>query len=251
MATNADTQVEEEVISADAEEDLRKAKEESETNTETEELEQSEEGAQSEESQEESTDESNLTTESSEPEHDLDWYKKAYEESTSEALKLKKERDELKTSPPPPVIDSQEVTEGVTLTASELYIKQKQDEEIATAFSEVTKNYPQVKDSEEYKKFTAMANTFGKTILDAEKRLATPAELYAKTVIALGWTADDTQEKLGAALKDGASSQKVSSGAGQGSSTSKVTDAMIVANRKMYPGKSDTELREELEPYTT
>lgn len=184
--------------------------------------------------------ETTLTT-PQEPDHDKDWYKKAYEESTKEALRLKALSEQV---PEPPKV---EIPEG-TLTPDQLYIKQKQDEEIANAFADVTKNYSQVKDPEEYKKFTSMANTFGKTILDAEGRLATPKELYSKTVIALGWTADDSKEQLGAALKDSAGSPRVSSGVGQ-STTSKVTDEMIIANRKMYPDKSDSEIREELEPH--
>lgn len=242
MATNAeDEEVKEETLDTSAE-DLRKAKEESETNTDTSSASE-EEPTKGEESQEESKDDSTLTTEPQE--HDLAWYQKAYEESTKEALRLK---GELEKTPPPPVIESTK-TEDITLTASELYIKQKQDEEIATAFADIVKNYPQVKDPEDYKKFTAMANTFGKTILDAEGRLATPKELYSNTVIALGWTADDSKEQLGAALKDGAGSPRISSGAGQGSSTSKVTDEMISINRKMYPGKTDAQIREELEPH--
>lgn len=248
MATNATEEVEEEtIVDTNAEEDLRKAKEESETNTEAEEPKPSEEGAQSEESpvEEEAKAEPDTTliTEPQE-EHDLDWYKKAYDNSTKEALRLKGELD--KATPEPPVTS---VPEGSTLTPDQLYIKQKQDEEIATAFADVTKNYSQVKDPEEYKKFTAMANTFGKAILDAEGRLATPKELYSKTVIALGWTIDDSKEQLGAALKDGAGSPRISSGAGQGPDTSKVTPAMISANRKMYPGKTDAQIREELEDY--
>src|SRR4051812_5356170 len=38
------------------------------------------------------------------PEHDLDWYKKAYDNSTKEALRLKGELDKKVDTPPPPVI---------------------------------------------------------------------------------------------------------------------------------------------------
>lgn len=183
-----------------------------------------------------------LTTQPQEPEKDLEWYKKAYDESTKEALRLKV----LADAKPPEVPESPALA---TLTPEQLYIKQKQDEEIANAFSEITKNYPQVSEPDEYKKFTSMATTFGKTILDAEGRLATPAELYSKTVIALGWTSDDNREKLGAALREGAGSPRVSSGSTQPRTQSKVTDEMILANRKMYPGKSDSQIREELEPH--
>jgi len=253
MATNADVEEETEV-STDVVDDLRKAKEESEPNSITEELTPSEEESTKDEespAEEESKDEpeATLTTEPQEPEHDLAWYEKAYGESTAEALRLKKENDELKKVSTPPVIDTPSVTtDDVTLTPEQLYIKQKQDEETAEAFGKVQEDYPQVKDKAEYDRFVAMAQTVGKNIVDAEKRLPPPKEVYAKTVVLLGWTADDKAEKLGAALKDGAASPRVSSGSSQ-PTTSKVTDAMIAANRKMYPGKSDAEIREELEPY--
>lgn len=175
------------------------------------------------------------------PEKDLDWYKKAYEESTKEALRLKAIADAKPPETP--------AVETPTPSGLELYVKQQQDKEIADAFAEITKNYPQASEPAEYEKFTKMANTFGKTILDAENRLATPAELYSKTVIALGWTADDDKDRLNSALKGSASAPRVSSGGASAPSSSKVTDAMIIANRKMYPGKSDSEIREELEPH--
>lgn len=190
--------------------------------------------------------EATLTTETSETEHDLDWYKTAYDNSTTEALRLKKENDEFKANQtPPPTVEPA----GEELTPDQLYIRQKRDEEISTAFSKIQKNYPQVQDKPEYDKFKVMAATVGKNIVDAEKRLPSPTEVYDKTVILLGWTKDDSKEQLGAALKDGAASPRTSSGAPTPSSTSKVTDAMIVANRKMYPDKSDAEIREELEPH--
>lgn len=225
------------------EDDLDQARKElEETESASEEDTQSDESSESDASPTGETKET-LTT-PPEPEHDLAWYRKAYKESTDEAMRLKAELD--KAPPPPaPVIDSQD---KVALTPEQLYIKQKQDEEINIAFAETVTAYPQVKDPEEYKKFTAMANTFGRTILDAEGRLATPKELYAKTAIALGWT-DDSAEKLGAALKDGASSPRVSSGGASAPQTSKVTDAMIRANRRWYPAKTDAEIREELEPH--
>lgn len=238
MATNAEDKTEDKVqTESEVAEELRKAKEEETTKVDTTEAPVIPDVVDPEE-----VVQPDLTTTPQELDKDLDWYKKAYEESTKEALRLKAIADakpEVSESKP----DSQ------TLTPEQLYIKQKQDEEIATAFADVRKNYPQVTEEAEYKKFTAMANTFGNTILAAEGRLASPEELYSKTVIALGWTSDDNKERLGAALKDGASAPRVSSGGAQARQTSKVTDQMIILNRKMYPGKSDAEIREELEPH--
>lgn len=250
MATNAET-VEETV---NVEEDLRKAKEEAEATKveESPEPAPNDKDAQSTEASEEeeapAEPDSTLTTEQpTDSDKDIEWYKKAYGESTAEALRLKKELDS-KVTPPQPVT-TPVATDEVQLTPEQLYIKQKQDEEIADAFATITKNYPQVADPAEYKKFTDMAQVFGRTILDAEKRLATPKELYTKTVIALGWTQDDSAEKLGAALKDGAASPRVSSGSPSPKKASKVSDAQLAFNRKVYPGKTDAEIREELEPY--
>lgn len=250
MATNADIEVKDEAeVSTDTVEDLRKAKEESETNPETNQPTSSEEDAQSEESpvegEAQAEPDANLTTETQE-EHDLDWYKKAYAESTKEALRLKGLAEAV---PEAPKVDTPVETDGIVLTPEQLYIRQKQDEETNEAFTKIQTDYPQVKDKPDYDKFVNMARTVIKNIVDAEKRLPAPKEVYAKTVVLLGWTADDNKEKLGAALKDGASSPRVSSGASQSPTTSKVTDQMIVANRKMYPGKTDSEIREELEPY--
>lgn len=231
MATNAtkdETQVEEE-LKTSTEDEAQSPPTESEEAVQTE-------------------SEETLTTVPAEPEHDLEWYQKAYPESTKEALRLKKENDELKTqaTPAPPVIAIPE--ENATLTPEQLYIRGKQKEETDAAFAEVRQNFPQVNDPEEYKRFVATAQIFGKAISEAEGRFPSPIELYRKTVIDLGW-ADDSQEKLGAALKAGAASPRVTSGGAKGVPTSKVTDAMIVANRRWYPNKTDAEIREELEPH--
>lgn len=212
----------------------------------------SEEGTQSEESpvEEKAPAEPDTTlTTPPETEKDLAWYQKAYPESTKEALRLKQENDELKASQvPPPVIESQKTEDGAALTIEQLYIRGKQKEETDAAFAEIRKNYPQVNDPEEYKRFVATAQVFGRAISDGEGRFPSPAELYRKTVIDLGWT-DDSSDRLGAALKDGASSPRVPSGTAQPAPTSKVTDAMMAANRRWYPDKSDAEIREELEPH--
>lgn len=170
---------------------------------------------------------------------------KAYQESTAEALRLVKENRDLKTAK----VVTETATDQVTLTPEQLYIKQKQDEEIADAFKPIRENYPQVLDEKGYEQFTTMANTLGRTILDAEGRLPSAKELYQKTVMVLGWTQDDSKEKLNVALKDGAATTKTSSTNASGKPRSRVTDEMIIANRKMYPGKTDAQIREELEPH--
>lgn len=170
----------------------------------------------------------------------------AYKNSTSEALKWKGLAEGKTDSN----TDKQE--EPVDLDPNALYIKQLRDNEITTAFSEITKHYPQVNDQTEYNKFVSTVGVLSNTILQSEKRLASPKELYSKAAVILGWEPEgkvDDKDKLGNALKDRAAVSKTSSATTKKISKSKVTDAIIAANRLMYPEKTDAEIREELEPW--
>jgi hypothetical protein len=181
-----------------------------------------------------------LTTEiPTEPQHDLDWYKKAYDQSTKEALRLKAELDK-KPEPTP-----EAPTES--LTPEQLYIRQKQSEEISEAFTEVKGKYTQLDDAETYKAFVAKANILGRLTYETEQRVPTPKELYYQTVAVLGLTPDNT-EAIGAAVKDSASSPRTS-GVATAPPKSKVSEDMIALNQKMYPNKSREEIIKELEPH--
>lgn len=243
MATNATEEVEEETLDTSAEA-LRTAKEEAQTATE--EPKPSEEELTKEE--ESPKDESNLTIETPEPEKDLEWYKKAYGESTKEALRLSGELKKVQPASPPP---TPQPTGTDTPDPDKLYIEHLRDKDINIVWTKVVNEYPELGDpnGEPYKKFVQRANIMGKTILTDEKRYVEPSELYPMVISSLGFKSVDSQEKLGAALRDGASSPKVSSGGAPAPQTSKVTDKMIALNRKMYPGKTDAEIREELEPH--
>lgn len=172
---------------------------------------------------------------------------KAYNNSTAEFKRLREEA-------------AQDTGVGDT-TADEvdlssptaLYMKQKMDEEITTAYTDFSKNYPQVQDQTEYDKFTRTVTTLSQTILQSEKRLASPKELYTKAAVILNWEPDNKvsdKDRLGNALKNTASISK-SATSTKKSSKSKVTDQMVAANKLMYPDKTDAEIREELEPYVT
>jgi len=162
----------------------------------------------------------------------------AYDNSTAEFQKLKlqskpEEKEEVDTSDP-----------------VALYMRQKMDEEIASAFDGFLKDYPQVKEETNYDKFTKEVDTLSRTILASQGRLAPPAELYAKAAVILEWEKNqpDDSDKLGAKLKDDAAVTKTNSLTRQ-TARSKVTDKMIVVNRKMYPDKTDAQIRQELEEY--
>lgn len=164
---------------------------------------------------------------------------KAYENSTAEAMRLRKPPETEKTDEPETPTD-----------ITSLYTKQQMDKEITQAWTAFQKQYPQVTDEAEYETFTRTVTELSNTILQSQKRLATPEELYRKAAGILEWTPEEVtnEDKLKTAVKDSAASSKSSTGT-KGKSVSKVTDAMLAANRKMYPDKSDAEIREELEPY--
>lgn len=185
----------------------------------------------------------------------------AYENSTTEALRLS---DELKkTQPAPPVTPPADpVTPPAdtpeppvtALKPTDLYVQQKLDEEIQSAFAVTQKEYPQVSDPTEYAKFTREVATFSRTILDNQGRLASPTELYNKAAISLGWekkvVEPDEAERLAMAAKDGAASSKTSSAPRKpAAKIPQISQKEMELNRKMYPGKTDAEIIKELAPY--
>lgn len=179
----------------------------------------------------------------------------AYQNSTAEAIRLKTLADDkqaqgaAEAATATEAVDEEE-TESTPVDPVSLFMKQKMDEEINTAYTEFSKTYPRVTDPTDYQNFTRTVGQLSRTILDSEKRLAPPSELYSKAAIILGWNADTKSEDLGMAVKGAAASSKTTS-AVKSEPKSKITEAQMVLNRKMYPGKSDADIRAELEPYIT
>jgi hypothetical protein len=176
----------------------------------------------------------------------------AYENSSTEGRRINAELQELKKAPTvtPEKTDEEETPKSAT----ELYVQQKLDQEIQEAFSVIRKDYPQASNPDEYAKFTREVATFSRTILDGQGRLASPAELYAKAAISLGWEKNDAEpddkDKLGMALKDGAATSKTTSAPTKPKPTgAKVSETQLKLNRKMYPGKTDQQIIDELTPY--
>lgn len=173
----------------------------------------------------------------------------AYKNSTSEAMRLKKENDELKAgnaAKPNP--------EQGEVKPTDLYIQQKMEEEIQEDFNEFSRDYPQLQvEGPEYDSFTREVQAFSRVAFESTGKIPRAKELYQKAVVSLGWepnTKPTGKESVGIALKKRASISKSSSSTSTKKKVkSKVTQQMIEVNRRMYPGKTDQEIREELEPY--
>lgn len=179
----------------------------------------------------------------------------AYENSSTEGRRINAELQELKKAPPTTSVTAttEEADEPVVKTPMELYMEQKLEQETQQAFSVIRKEYPQVNNPDEYAKFTQEVTIFAQAGI-AKGRLAPPEELYNKAAISLGWektaTEPDDKEKLGQALKDGTASPKAGSAPSKPKSAGpKVSEAQLKLNRKMYPGKTDQEIIDELTPY--
>lgn len=242
MSTNdaavINDETETEIVSTDAEAELRAAKAEADKLPA--------EGAENlkEETAIEGEEKSDPTLTTKVPsEHDLEWYKTAYEQSTTEALRLKGELDKKVEAPP-----VTPVTETDDPTPEQMYLRTKIAEETQAAFKPYLERYSQLSDDANYKEFVAESELLGRVFVEKNKRLPTPSELYSKTVASLGWK-PDTSDELGAALKDGAASPRTPSTTPGPTPKSKVTDEMIAVNQKMYPNKTRAEIIEELEPH--
>lgn len=175
----------------------------------------------------------------------------AYKNSTAEALRLKNLSEASTTTERTEEEEETPVTPSVT-DPTALYMKQKMDEEINQAFDEFSKDYPQAKDPTDYNKFVQEVAAFSATIFNSQGRLAPPKELYQKAAVSLGWekqSAVTSKDKLNIAVKNNSATTKPTSATGKTTTKSKVPQAMIETNRKMYPGKTDEEIRKELEPY--
>jgi len=134
-----------------------------------------------------------------------------------------------------------------------LYMKQKMDEEINSAYAAFSESYQQVNNPAEYAKFVKEVGVLSQTILNSQGRLAPPSELYSKVAVILDWKPEvmDDKDKLNAAIKNKAAVSKTVS-ANKPKSSSKVTDAQVTIAKQMggwTVGKSDAEIRKELENY--
>ncbi len=162
----------------------------------------------------------------------------AYQNSTAEAMRLKQSVED---------VEEPDLSDPISL-----YMKQKMDEEITVAFSDFKQKHPQVSDPTEYNKFTQTVGVLSSTILQSEKRMAPPKELYSKAAVILGWGLEETDDDLSTAIKDRAAASKTTSSTKPRPKQSKVTDAQVILYKKLNPlvEKTDSEIRQELEPYT-
>ena len=163
----------------------------------------------------------------------------AYDNSFKEVRRLK----ELKTEAAP-------ADDGSTDPAL-AYARGLMQEDAQKAFDTLAEKYPQVQDLDKFEVFRKTVEGVSATLNTVLGRQPTFQEAYDKSASLLGWeaqTTDDAAERVGNAVKNSAATTKTNSATKQ-AKPSKITDAMMIANRKMYPNKTDQQIREELEEY--
>lgn len=130
------------------------------------------------------------------------------------------------------------------------YAAQKMQEDITRDISEFSKEYPQMQDEAERKKVDKRIGIISKTIQEDEGRIPSMRECLDVAAAMFKWqpnSTSDKSEQIGAAVKNGAASTKTNSSKKQ-TPVSKVTDKQIALARQTWGvGKSDAEIRKELE----
>ncbi len=197
------------------------------------------------------------------PEEYIKNLEKAYGNSTSEAMRLKKLADARVATPPPQVGDEDDDDDSpvsppapVSSDPTQLWISQQMDKEILKAYDSFRSDYSQVEDPEQYEKFIEEVATFSQAKL-AKGQVPDPNDLYRKAAVSLGWekTSQPTaKEKLGNALKTNAASSPAKTSGAKPPVKSKVTDAQVAAYRQIARNGhtlSDAEIRKALEPSVT
>jgi hypothetical protein len=170
----------------------------------------------------------------------------AYKNSTAEALRLKGIAEAGQTQADDGAEDTGPIDPRL------LYLEQMLDKDVIGTYNKYSERYPQLSDPVQKDQFANEAAALSEYYLKTKRKLLLADELYSKTAAILGWEpADkvDGKDRLAVALKDNAATSKSTNGAAKKPVKSKVTDAMIAVNRLMYPGKTDAEIRAELEPH--
>jgi len=273
MATNAKDQVADDDKEV-TEEDLRKLKESVEVETSQEEDETTDNETKSEDASEEDSKTDQSQEDESEAESDdeadedtsefvkqypnikgdtLDEYargiEEAYQNSTSEALRLKKLLDEATSINSDTSVG--EADDAAPITDPRLlYLDQILDKDIQDSFAEFKKSHPQVNDPLEYDKFQKKVASMSTYIMQSEQRVAPASELYSMVAAILGWkpeTAVDSKERLAVAVKGTAAVSKTSSTT-KPKVKSSITDAEVAIAKNMWAGgMSDADIRKQLE----
>ncbi len=182
----------------------------------------------------------------------------AYENSTSEAVRLNKELKDAAEL----IRQAKEIVEGGKgkdpNKSQEFSVqeaidnhpiirqqKERQLKDLTDEFNKFRGRVPDVNldDPENFKKFEGVVEKAGDALRIATGEEPTYAEMFDKAATLLGW---DAQDKVGEAVKGVAASTKTNSGK-KTVPKSTITDKEVAVAKRFFPGLSETDIRKELE----
>jgi hypothetical protein len=182
---------------------------------------------------------------------------KAYDNSFKEALRLKKENDEMKATvaqaqqviaqvptqtPPPPAEPTPTVPAPASIstpaTLAEQRILAMDTTNMFAAFDEFTKSYPQARNEQEFADFQKVSNGVNQALTDRLGRTPTWLELYQGIAGTLSWQPTTPTPTKDAVIKDAGVSSHTNSTTLPPAKRPKVSDAQIDAYQKMFTSKT-------------
>lgn len=187
---------------------------------------------------------------------------KAYQNSFTEALRLKKELDErtnelnearraiagMPAGPGAKPDAVQTAVPDLSQIPEVQYIRSIQQRDMRRSFDDFANKYPQVRDEANFNKFRDAATPMGQAFMAAEGREPSYDELFPFIAAAFGWTPADDDARRGSALRETIGQGR--SGSGQSKpapKTSSVSGAQVDAYLRMFPGKNRADALKELQ----
>lgn len=193
-----------------------------------------------------------------------DWVKElktAYDNSTSGALTLKKERDDaLKiVEEAKKIIASggKEESKDETPSSFDLsgvpeiqWVRGLQQKQIEEAYDSFAKEYPQAREPANIQKVQEAVPGLGQALEKALGRQPTYQEIFDGAAKLLNWQPDRSAEqaKKDAKIKETSASSAVQSSSKTVSRT-KITEEQLEVARKLFPGQSDADIVKDLSKY--
>lgn len=184
----------------------------------------------------------------------------AYENSTNEALRLKKQLDDgsITVEEAKKIIatgkqESTATTQGAPALDLDShpaiqYMKSLEQREMVSAFDAFAKEYPQAREPDDFARFEKAASGASQAFTSVNGRAPTYPELFDATASLLKWQPAKDGARRDAAIKESASSQSSTSSTNPIKKT-KLTEAQIAVAKRLFPNQSDEEIVKGLAQY--
>ncbi len=172
----------------------------------------------------------------------------AYTNSTTEAIRLKREAEARNAAPTEPAAPQGQQQQPQPPTNPDLqYAKSLREREMNEAFDKFAKSYPNVRESADFDRFAAASDGINATYRATHNGADAPFDwLYEKIASALDWEPIGKTAKKDAAIKNSGVSSSTQSSRATVPKQPNVSDKEIETYLKMFPLKSVEDARKEI-----